>query len=128
MSPRSTAVAVRGSDAGLGRILARAVAARGGAAPDRRRERRQASRALDDLLGAPVVDRGRIYFAGEYHPIAAQQAMNSSAFRHAAFRYAAGILAAVLGGAAETEIWAAIQRGGTQLRASAPYIEEGDIG
>ncbi|PPJ02588.1 hypothetical protein C5E51_29790 [Nocardia nova] len=122
-------MALRGADAGLGRILARTIAARGGVASDRRRERRQASRALDELIGAPVVDRGRVYFPGEYHPVAAQvvaqRAEHSNHFRRNAFRFALEVLAAVLGSASDAEIRSIVLRGSV-LCASAPRHQEVD--
>ncbi|MBF6144232.1 hypothetical protein [Nocardia nova] len=122
----TTAIAVRGADAQLGRILARS-AARCLPGPSdvqieaqRRRERRQASAELDRLLADDFADGGRSYFTGEYNPLAAR-AVLASADRRAEFisdarRYALRVLLAIEADTDAAEVWALIVSGGAELR------------
>lgn len=85
-------------------------------AAERRRARRQASRALDRLLG---VECGRVYRVGEYNPTAAPAmaaALDVEAIElERVVAYAAGLMAAVNRGDSLAEVVERLQRGGGQI-------------
>ncbi|WP_157777204.1 hypothetical protein [Nocardia terpenica] len=70
---------------------------------------------------------GRVFFCGEYHPLAARVMLAeidaANEFLVDARRYALDVLRAIDGGADAAAVWAQIRAGGRALRRSAPVGE-----